>query len=75
VFVPKEALYTVAGLTKVFVIEDDEVIEHKVPPGIELNGWVEVPAEAVKAGDLVAVNHLRQLIHGAQVKVARGGKG
>ncbi len=75
VFVPKEALYTVAGLTKVFVIQGDKVVEHKVPPGIEMNGWVEVPAEIVKAGDLVAVNHLQLLIDGAQVKIARGGKG
>jgi membrane fusion protein, multidrug efflux system len=75
VFVPKDALYTVAGLTKVFVIQGDRVVEHKVPPGIEMNGWVEVPAESVKAGDLVAVSHLQLLIHGGQVKIARGGKG
>ena len=75
VFVPKDALYTVAGLTKVFVIQGDKVVEHKVPPGIEMNGWVEVPGESVKAGDLVAVSGLQLLIHGAQVRITRDGKG
>lgn len=75
VFVPKEALYTVAGLTKVFVVNGDKVVEHKVPPGIEMNGWVEVPGESVKVGDLVAVSGLQLLIHGAQVRITRDGRG
>jgi RND family efflux transporter MFP subunit len=74
VFVPKEALYTVAGLTKVFTVQADKVVEHKVPPGIEMNGWVEVPAEIVKASELVAVSNLTLLIHGAPVRIAGSGK-
>jgi len=66
--VPAQAVHTVAGLTKVFVIRDGKVIEHKITPGQEVKGWVELPNAEIKAGDRVAVSALSQLIQGAPVR-------
>ena len=44
VVVPKEAVYTVAGLTKLFVIRDGRAVEQRINPGQEWDGWMEVPA-------------------------------
>lgn len=78
VAVPKNAVYNMAGLTKVFVIRDGKVVECKVPPGIELDGWVEVPSDAVRAGDQIAISNLQSLLPGQTVKpqpVAAASKG
>jgi RND family efflux transporter MFP subunit len=74
VTVPKQALYSIAGLTKVFVVRDGKVTEHKIPPGIEVNGWVEVPGNMIRPGEAVAVSNLGALTAGLPVK-ASGGKG
>ncbi len=68
VVVPKQALHNIAGLTKVFVIRDGRVTEHRVPPGIEVNGWIEMPAELIHAGDQVAVSNLSALTPGLPVR-------
>jgi RND family efflux transporter MFP subunit len=46
VMVPKDAIYTVAGLNKMFVIREGRAVEQKITPGEELDGWVEVPARS-----------------------------
>ncbi len=69
VVVPKEAIYNVAGLTKVFVLRGDRAVERRVPPGQEFDGWVEVPADMVQAGDRVAVSDQASLIDGALVRI------
>lgn len=74
VAVPKQALYSIAGLTKVFVVRDGKVAEHKIPPGVEVNGWVEVPSGLIRAGEPVAVSNLSALTPGLPVKTT-GGKG
>ncbi len=68
VAVPKRALYTVAGLTKMFVIRDGKAVELKVTPGQDLGDFVELPGEAVKAGEPVAISSLTQLVNGAPVR-------
>ncbi len=68
VVVPRAAVYTVAGLTKLFLIRDGKALELRISPGQELNGWVEVPRQAVNPGDAVAVSALPQLIQGAPVR-------
>jgi len=68
VTVPAEALYTVAGLTKVFVIRNERAVEHKIPPATAGDGWVEVPADRLKPGDQVAITNLSMLVDGAPVK-------
>ena len=68
VVVPTEALYQVAGLTKVFLISQGRAVERKVTPGIEAGGWVEVPGDRIHPGDEVAVSRLAALTDGAPVK-------
>ena len=67
VMVPKQAIYTIAGLTKLFVIREGKALERRVMPGAEQGGWVEVPADAVKAGDRVAISNLGALVNGTSV--------
>jgi RND family efflux transporter MFP subunit len=66
--VPREALYAVAGLTKVFVIRNDRAVELRVPPGPARDGWVEIPSDRVKPGDQVAISNLAMLVDGAPVE-------
>lgn len=70
VIVPKEAVYTIAGLTKVFVVNGGKVSERKVPPpSYKENGFVGVPIEQVKPGDMVATSELPALYNGVDVTV------
>ena len=68
VTVPKDALYSVAGLNKVFIIRNDKAVECRIPPGLARDGWMEVPADKVKPGDTVAVSNLTLLSDGAAVQ-------
>ncbi len=68
VVVPREAVYTVAGLTKLFVIRDGRAVEKKVLLGQSFDGWIEVRDGAVTPGELVALDHLAELVNGAPVK-------
>lgn len=68
VMVPRRALYSVAGLTKVFVVRDGRAVEHKITPGAEMEDWIAVPREAVNPGDQVAVTGVQQLVNGLPVK-------
>jgi len=68
IVVPRRAIYTVAGLSKLFVIRDGRAIEQRVPPGRDLDGFVEVPQGTVQAGEPVAVSNLMQLVNGAAVR-------
>ncbi len=72
VMVPKQALYQVAGLSKVFTIRDGRAVEHRITPGAEAGGWVEVPGDRIHAGDQVALSNLGALIDGARVKPQTG---
>ena len=67
VAVPKEAIYAVAGLTKIFVIRDGKAVEIRLIPGPEVDGWVEAPGGVVRAGELVATSNLAALVNGAPV--------
>jgi RND family efflux transporter MFP subunit len=69
VVVPKEAVSTVAGLSKLFTVSDGKAEEVRVTPGIEFGDWVEVPSGRVRPGDLVAVSHLNTLVDGAEVRI------
>lgn len=68
--VPASSVHTIAGLTKVFVLNNGLAEERKVPPPTyRENGWVDVPASALKAGDLVATSELPALYNGLRVNV------
>ncbi len=68
VMVPKSAVFSVAGLNKVFVVRNGKVVEVRMPPGYEEDGWAEVPAGAVQPGEKVAVSNLLNLVNGSPVK-------
>lgn len=72
VAVPKQAVYTVAGLTKVFVIRNGKAVELRISPGQDLGTWVEVPRDAVNAGEPVAISGLNQLVNGTPVRTTPG---
>jgi RND family efflux transporter MFP subunit len=69
VFVPSEAVTSIAGITKVFVVADGKAVERLVKPGARQGTWVEIP-DGVKAGDSVAVTNLTALFNGAPVELA-----
>jgi RND family efflux transporter MFP subunit len=68
VMVPAEALYQIAGLTKIFVVRGTRAAEVKITPGERRGGWVEAPGGAVRAGDRVAVSGLDILTDGAEIR-------
>jgi RND family efflux transporter MFP subunit len=68
VAVPKDALYSVAGLTKVFGVRDGVVTEYKVQPQQEVEGWIVIP-DVLKPGDQVAISNLATLVNGLKVQV------
>ena len=65
--VPKQAVYTIAGLTKLFRLEGNRAKEIRFTPGIEDGGWIEVPGDLVKPGDRLAASALNQLVNGSEV--------
>ncbi|MBM3737465.1 MAG: efflux RND transporter periplasmic adaptor subunit [Acidobacteria bacterium] len=67
--VPGEALYQVAGLSKIFVLRDGHVRELRVAPGESGDGWLEVPGGLIQSGDKVAVSNLANLTDNAQVSL------
>lgn len=69
VTVPKQAVLTIAGLSKVFTLIDGKVVEHRITPGAEYGDFVEVAAGDIKAGDRVATSRLGQLVNGTPAKV------
>jgi RND family efflux transporter MFP subunit len=73
VAVPKQAVYSVAGLTKVFVIRNGKAVEAKISPGQDLGGWIEVPRDVIRPGEQVAVSSLARLVNGAPVRIAGSG--
>ena len=67
--VPRSALSTFAGVTKLFVIEDGVARERQVVVGVDLgDGWVEV-TEGVARGTQVATSGLSKLADGTPVVV------
>ena len=67
--VPRSALTSFAGVTKLFLIEDGVARERAVTLGVELgDGWVEI-AEGVSQGKQVATSGLSKLADGTQVVV------
>ena len=73
VAVPHDALYTVAGLNKLFTIENGKAVERKVDTILASNGWVEMPKGLIPAGAQVAISNLGQLTDGAPVTVTGSG--
>jgi multidrug efflux pump subunit AcrA (membrane-fusion protein) len=70
VVVPKEAIYTIAGLTKLFVIRNNKAVELRIAPGQVFDGSIEVPGGVLKPSERVAIDNLNNLYDGAEVRSA-----
>jgi len=68
VVVPREAVYTLGGYSKVFVIRGGVAHERPVTPGREFGQWVEIQGADVRPGELVAVEKLETLVEGRRVE-------
>lgn len=69
VAVPRSAVTTFAGVTKLFVVENGVAHEKPIVLGADLgDGWVEV-TEGVSQGEQVATSGLSRLTEGAEVTV------
>ena len=66
--VPADALLTVSGIEKVFVIEDGKIAERIVRSGVRLAQEVEI-IDGVAEGDVVAKSNLGSLQQGREVSV------
>jgi membrane fusion protein, multidrug efflux system len=69
IFVPSEAVTSIAGITKVFVVADGKAVERIVKPATRQGTWVEIP-DGLKAGESVAITNLAALFNGAPVELA-----
>ncbi len=67
--VPEQAVYSLAGLTKIFVVRDGKAHEIRLGAPNKTGGFVEVPGDTLKPGDRVAITNLPMLIEGAAVGV------
>lgn len=70
VMVPRRAVQIIAGLNKVFVIENGRASERIVKTGVSEGDLIEV-VEGVKSGENVATNNLDKLQEGSAVSGAR----
>ena len=66
VVVPKNAIYNVAGLNKVFAVRNGAVTEFKIQPGQAIGDWVAIP-EVIQPGERVAITNLGALVNGMKV--------
>ncbi|MEK6630152.1 MAG: efflux RND transporter periplasmic adaptor subunit, partial [Acidobacteriota bacterium] len=72
--VPSEAVETVGGISRVFVVHGDRVDEHMVTLGQVVGPTTEI-VRGLNAGDMVAVSSPGGLSDGARVRVAGGTAG
>jgi RND family efflux transporter MFP subunit len=70
VFVPGEAVVSVAGITKVFVVANGTARERPVRAGTRQGTWVEV-LDGVRAGETVATSNLPALFDGVPVEPSK----
>ncbi|MBM3785644.1 MAG: efflux RND transporter periplasmic adaptor subunit [Acidobacteria bacterium] len=68
VMVPKQAVYSIAGLNRLFKIEGGAAKAIPFTPGIEHDGMVEVPGGVLADGDRVAISELSTLTNGTKVR-------
>jgi RND family efflux transporter MFP subunit len=68
--VPQQALVTFAGLSKVFVVQDDVARERVVQTGVRVGSNEVEVSSGLKPGELIAISGLTRLTDGAPVKVS-----
>lgn len=73
VIVTNEALYTFAGINKVFVIKDSKSFERKIKIGRRFADSFEV-SEGLAGGEIIAVSNITKLYDNAPVSLNGNGK-
>ena len=68
--VPQKALATFAGITKVFVVDNDVARERVVETGVRVGGNEVEIVRGLKPGELVAISGLTRLNDGMRVQVS-----
>lgn len=66
--VPKQAVYTIAGLAKVFAVRDGKAVEFRVTTGDEVDGWIELPQGTLRDGEEVVLTQQPLLVNGTPVR-------
>lgn len=69
VTVPASALYSFAGINKIFVVEQGVAHEHKVVTGEQTNDWIEIASPKLPENAVVATSGQRLLSEGISVTV------
>ena len=64
--VPSKAVYTIAGIIKIFVIENGKAVEKLVKTGLTDGDLVEI-TEGINEGDQVATSNTDKLQQGSLV--------
>jgi membrane fusion protein (multidrug efflux system) len=67
VLAPENALLTLGGTSRVFVVVGDHVEERVVKVGQRIDGLVEI-ADGLKSGERVATSGVNQLVDGMKVR-------
>ena len=66
--VPKQAVYTIAGLAKIFAMRDGKAVEFRITTGDEMDGWVEIPQGTLRDGEEVILSQQPLLVNGTRVR-------
>lgn len=66
-FIPRSGLSRLAGVERVFVVQDDKVVSREVTSGMQDGGWVEIAA-GVSDDEAVAISALDRLADGMTVQ-------
>ncbi|MGH7213714.1 MAG: hypothetical protein ACREIT_02980, partial [Tepidisphaeraceae bacterium] len=70
VFVPREAVVTFAGTTKVFTVDPEgKAVEQTIQTGERKDGWVEVTRGHVKPDQSVVIEGANKLATGVPVTI------
>jgi len=70
--VPKQAVYTIAGLSKLFTVEGGVAREVRFTPGQTGEDWIGFTDGSIQPGQTIAVTQLPMLSDGAAVRVESG---
>jgi len=56
-------------LTKLFTVRDGKAVEHRITPGTQIDGLVEIGGAPIQPGDTVVTSSLPSLVTGAELAV------
>lgn len=69
--IPQEGLYSFAGITKIFVLENGVAKEHKVTVGEKSGDFIELVSPTLPSGSLIITSGQKQLSDGISVTLRK----